>query len=404
MRGMVAGAHRRQRPSPRPSRGAVWTGLFLLLAIVAVVSSRQLWSGLAASLFNLGPGSVPQATVLWRATCPPEATCALGSAGKVLLVTTTQSGDGVAAETSLTLAVNGETTAILTEPGIPLAAGFYDSGLAEPPGGPAYTADDWRVVVARSMRGGTVEGAGSAQNGGLLAEDVLCLESGGGRSVAYSAGDAVVTSAYPWVDEANVLVGLGVPDASGNLEGKLLAVSAGGEAFWARSVGRAPVHRVAARPGTGFVAAATPKSVALFDSHGNLLWSRSLKTPITDLAIQSHGGPAVIAGRTLLVYDRRGNLTWRKEGRTPLKAVVCAADRIAVASGDGVWVYDEDGMEKWGLACSASPSSLALDPTARLVAVVLESGTLVVAQAPGATGPAPGEPPHSWAWEGQDPQ
>ncbi len=409
----------------------VWAGLFLLLAGAGVVISRHLWPGLAGTLFNLGPASLPQAAVLWRASCPPDAGCALGPSGKVLLVTGAAgaggsggggSGGGAAGggvttgdaapQTGLLMAVNGETTAILTEPGQPLAWGFFDPALAEPPDGRVRAGDSWRVVLARAGGGGPAgsgqvgESAGSGEASapdGFLSEEVLCVEAGGSRVLAFTSGNGVATAACAWVDEANLVLGLYAQNADGNLEGKLIAVGSGREALWTHSVGRAPVHRVAALPGAGFVAAATPTTVGLFDSHGTLLWSRTLKTPIRDLALHGHGGPVVAAGDTLLVYDRRGNLIWRKKARSPLRAVACAGGRIAVAGDDGVAVYDEDGMARWALACPSPPVSLDLDREAKLLAVVLESGTLVVAQAPGAArSEAEGDlPGPAWAGRGR---
>ncbi len=452
LRGLVVGSHRRQRSSPRPGRGIVWIGFFLLLAVIAVLASRGLWSGFVADLLNLGPQSAPQASILWQAPCSPGSLCTVNSDGGVLLVSPGGAGDGQGGKPiNLAEASDGAVVAIAKLDTPVLAAGYFDPGLGSLPSHRPYGTGDWRVVSVRvkggagadagvagagadsaeagaggaetgaggagagadgaetgaggagagtdgaeTGAGGAGAGAGSPEAAGgedgdvpsdgrpaLLREDVLRLEPVGGEDVVFRSTDAVATAACAWADEAEVVLGLYSLGRSGDPEGVVLAVGAGGETLWSHAVGPDPVHRVVARPGTGFVAAATPSVLALFDSHGNLLWSKSMRTPITDLALQSRGGPAIIAGGSLLVYDRRGNLIWRKQTRAPLRAVACAAERIAVATDTGVAVYDEDGLERWSLACASAPTDVALDPGGDLLATVLDTGTLVLARGPG---------------------
>ncbi len=379
VKGLVVGSHRRQRSS-RSGHGAVWAGIFLLLAAVAAVASRGLWSGLFAGLFGLGPETAPQAKVLWQAPCAQGATCSVGSDGRVLLVSTpapAQAGETGAAEpaTRLDVAEAGSVRAVLERPATALTLDFFDPALAEPPGDRSYTASDWRLV--------TVKPGEATGTPALVREEVSCVETGGVTTQAYASDQAVVTAACAWVDEANLLLGVyrtSGPDAG---TGCAVAVDVAGKELWSRPVGDGPVHRVTARPGTGLVAAATPRVLALLDSHGNLLWSKKLRQDITDLGLQSHGGPAVIAGGVLLAYDRRGNLIWRKEGQEPFRALACAGDRIAVAGASGVSVFDEDGLERWSLATASRAVCVALDAEAGYLAVVLDSGTLVLAERPG---------------------
>jgi hypothetical protein len=385
---MVSGTHRRRTASTRPSRGAVWTGLFLLLALVAVVASRGLWSRALSSLLDLRPASVPQASVLWQVPCPAGSSIALNVAGQVLIVTS----QAESASTSVDVAADGTVTTVTAVPGLPLTAAFYDPGFTQPPGGRAYSSADWRAVIVRQaqLTAAAADAAPEEQlvagDAGSFAEEVYCLEAAGvGAAPDYVAPGAVVTAAYPWVDQAEIILGVYDPGGSADPEGSVVAVGSGGVKLWAHSLGPVPVHRVTGRPGTGLVAAATPEIVALLDGRGSLLWTRKLKAPAVDLAIQSHGGPVVVSSGSVLAYDRRGNLVWKKTSREPLRAVVCAGYRIAVAAGACVVVYDEDGLEKWSLVCSAGVLDVALDPTGKLAAALLESGTLVLARGPGVT-------------------
>lgn len=400
------GSHRRQRANPRPSRAAAWTGLFLVLAVAAVVATRGLWSDLVAGLFNLGPVSAPQGSVLWQAPCSPGSMCSVSSAGEILLAgpiggpvdgnavgegggnPTGAAGAG-GAETCLSLVSDAETTTILTRSGTSLAIAFFDPALTDPVGGLVYSLSDWRAITVRAVSAGDA-GAGAApggEGGGAGGEEVFCHEPSGGRAPLRVTEGAIVTAACPWADEIDILVGLFSPGLSGDPQGSLAGFGPGGEELWSCSMGEKPVHRVAARPGTGLIAVATPDTIALLDGHGNLLWTKTQRTDVTDLAMYSRGGPVVVAGNTLLVYDRRGNLIWKKVGRTPFRAVACAAQRIAVAGEEGVVVYDEDGLEKWVLTCAEAVRDIALDPEGRLLAVVLESGAVMLAQAPGTTTP-----------------
>jgi len=173
------------------------------------------------------------------------------------------------------------------------------------------------------------------------------------------------------------------PGSSGQPQSRVVAVGGAGQEVWSREAGREPVHRLATGTGTGFVAVATPRGLLFLDGRGNLLWSKTFRAPVSDVAIQSHGGPALIVGGKLESYDRRGNLLWRKEADSPMRALDCAAGRLAVTTDGGVKVYDEDGLERWTLATAAPAQRVALDPTGNLVAVTLEPGTVVVASAPG---------------------
>lgn len=391
------GSHRRQRSSPRPGRGAAWVGLFLLLAVVAVLASRGLWSGFVADLLNLGPQSAPQGTLVWQATCAPGSTCAVGQGNRVLVVSPA-AADGQSA-TAVAEAAGGTVTGIMSLESTVLDAAYYDPALTEPVGGGTYGAGDWRILTVREAAaqpgGSGVSGdSGSAETAGppFITEEVLRLEPASAAKPVYLSTDAIVTSACGWVDEALAVIGLFDPGLKGDPRGMVVAVGGGGEVLWSRTVGRDPVHRVVARPGTGLIAAASPNTLALLDSHGNLLWSKTMRTEITDLALGSRGGPVAVCGKTLVVYDRRGNLVWRKQASGPLRAVACAADRIAVATPDGAAVYDEDGLERWSFPSSA-PTDLDLDPSGDVLALVLETGTLVLARAPGGTampGPAMG--------------
>lgn len=385
------GTHRRQRSTSPAARGAAWVGLFLLLAAVAVLASRGLWGDLVAELLHLGSQSAPQGSVLWQAPCPPGSLLSVSADGRVLLAFPTSGGADTAASAATPRAriaevSAGVTTVIGDVDGSVLAVSYYDRS---PPataaaaavaggagGGPAP--GEWRAIVVRDMV------PTAPDQPVLLEEEVSRPGPGLGAAVLYRASGTVITAGHPWVDDALALLGAYDPSAGAEGKGSVLAVDDGGRVLWSRAVGPGPVHRLTARSGTGYVAAATPRLVALLDNRGNLLWSKTFREKVTDLALGSRGGPVVITGGELSVYDRRGNLIWRKRSREPLRAVACAAERIAVADAGGLVVYDEDGLERWSLACASAPVDLALAPTGDLAAVVLETGTLVLAGAPGA--------------------
>ncbi len=376
VRPIRVGAHRRQRPSPRSGRGAVWTGLFLLLLVVAAAVSRDLWADLGGGLLGLGGQALPQGRVLWRAEVPAGALFCLDSSGTAYLAYEPPGGAAPAPRTRVVaVSASGSEKSLVDASGSPLALGFeeFPAGEADGESPPACSL---RVVLVR------------AADGAPVSEELLWLEplgSGDGAEVAHRTERAVVTSAAAHADGPSVVAGLYVSDPAGEgvAEGRVIALGPGGQELWAAKMDRRPVHRVAARPGTGFIAAATPERVTLFDSQGHLLWSKRFRSGVTDLALQSHGGPAVVSAGRLLSLDRRGNLVWRKEAETGITALSCAADRIAVAIGGGVVVYDENGLARWWVPCDGSPVEVSLSPCGRLVAVVVDSGTLLVAEAPG---------------------
>lgn len=410
------GAHRRQRSSLRPGRGAIWTGLFLLLSTVAVLASRNLWPGVAENLLGLGPPSPPQASIVWQAETLADAMCSVNAAGDVLLASPGgKAADGGATRpTAVGLASAGKTTLLFTSPASLLAAAFYCPVAVETPEGMTRTSSDWRVILAggAGKAGGETSGSSGVESGvatgrassepgdtagsnssdgsgegGFLIEEALAVEPGGQPVPVFRAKGSVITAAAAWADGASLLLGLYAPAVAGDAEGRVIAVGSSGEELWSHAVGTSPVHRLATRPGTGFVAATTPNSVTLFDSHGNLLWTRTLRAGIIAVAVQSHGGPAVIADGKLWVYDRRGNLVWRKQAASPMTSLATGGNRIAVAAGREVIAYDEDGLERWSLTCAATPTALSLDPEAVTVAAVLDSGRVIVARVPGGTGP-----------------
>ncbi len=376
------GAHRRQRPSPRSGRGAVWTGLFLLLLVVAAAVSRDLWADLAGGLLGLGRQALPQGRVLWTAEVAAGALFCLDSSGTAYLAYEPPGGAPPAPRTRVVaVSASGSEESLADVSGSPLALGLEE--VEEVPAGET----DGESPPTRSLRVVLVGTGG----GDLVSEELLWLEplgSGDGAEVAHRTERAVVTSAAAHADGPSVVAGLYVPDPAGEgvPEGRVIALGPAGQELWAAKMDRRPVHRVAARPGTGFIAAATPERVTLFDSQGHLLWSKRFRSGVTDLALQSHGGPAVVSAGRLLSLDRRGNLVWRKEAETGITALSCAADRIAVAAGDGVVVYDENGLARWWVPCDGSPVEVSLSPCGRLVAVVVDSGTLLVAEAPGREG------------------
>jgi hypothetical protein len=346
-----------------------------VLLVVAAAVSRNLWTDLAGGLLGLGRQPLPHGEVLWRAEVPVGALFCLDSSGTAYLAYEPPGGTAAASGTRvLAVSASGSGESLLDAPGSPLALGLEEvaaEGAGDPP-----PSRSLRVVLVRPADGAPV------------CEELLWLEAfglGGGAEVAYRTDRAVVTSAAAHADGPSVVAGLYVPDPAGDgvAEGRVIALGPGGQELWAVTMDRHPVHRVAARPGTGFIAAATPERVALFDSRGHLLWSKRFPSGVTDLALQSHGGPAVVSVGRLLSLDRRGNLVWRKEAEAGIMALSCAADRIAVATGGGVVVYDENGLARWWVPCDGSPVEVSLSPCGRLVAVVVDSETLVVARAPG---------------------
>lgn len=374
MRPRVVGTHRRQRSSPRSGRGAVWAGLFLLLVIFALIISRDLWAGLFEILLGRGPRPVPQAAVDWESECPAGVHLALTPSGVALLAYPT-SGDrpdgspGVPTA-SIALVSGGTYSTRLSRPGSPVGVAFRPPDLSGTGTAPAEA--EWVVVLARSWD----------EAPGQPGERAVAVAPGGGERDIYALPGAVVTVARGWFDGAGFIVAFYFAGVASPAQGLIVAVGDAGQELWSRVVDSLPVHRVAVRSGVPFVAAATPNTLALLDARGNLLWSKTIRGGISDIALQSHGGPAVVAGGKLFVYDRRGNLLWKKTGAA-MVSVACAAKRIAVAGPDGVMVYDEDGLEKWSLACPSPALDVELDWEAGLVAVVLDSGRLVVARAPG---------------------
>ncbi len=437
---MVAGAHRRHRPpGPRPARGAAWAGFFLLLAAIAVVASKNLWSGFGAGLLGFGSGEAPQGSVVWQASCSPTSVCSLASGGEVLIAEVSPDNGDAGPSVTLRQVVAGRATTILSAEGSLLAASHSEPGFVLRDGSPV-DAGLWRVVLARARKAeeaggaeaaveqggaggqGRVGGAGAADAGSgsasspegasaasasqgaalaeggaspgqsagppaedgssnFLLEEAAWLDETGARGASRTSG-GVLTAGLAWLDDATIAAAIYCPKGASAAEGVVMAIGPDGSVLWTHDVGHAPVHRLASRSGTGLIAAATPGSLALLDGGGNLLWSKSMRDKIIDLGLQSHGGPAVIAGDRLLSYDRRGNLLWRKN-IGPARALACLGDRIAVATVKEIVVYDEDGLERWSLACAAAPTDLAIDPGGAFVAVVLDSGTLILAQAPG---------------------
>jgi len=394
------GAHRRRRPPPRSGRGVVWTGLFLLLAVVATVVSRNLWPDLVEELLGTVRVSTPPGLVLWEAECPDAGLISVDSGGRVLVVP--QRGGAV-----LLLDRGSPEKLGLPLPGTVLAVsvkGPPAGALAEEGPPPAV----WRVVMAAP--------AGGADT--FLSERLFWHDiASSGAEVPPAEGslvtqDEAVTAACGEVDGAEVAAGLYEPGLSGDPRGSVIAVGAAGQRLWSRVLGDQPVHRVAGRERSGFVAAATPERVFFLDTRGNLLWSKSFKEGVTDVALQSHGGPAVASGELLASYDRRGNLLWRKRFESPVRFVASAGGFIAAAWGREVLVFDEEGVERWSVSAEARPTAVALDPTGKVAAILLDSGRLLVTQAPGTSAvggedlletsagsgrqaPGPEEPPHS---------
>jgi len=398
VKGMTAGAHRRRRPAPRSGRGVVWTGLFLLLALVATVASRDLWPELIEDLLGAARRSTPPGLILWRTHCPAGTVAAVDGSGSVLVIPA--AGDGPA----LLLSAESRDEVPLPADGTPLAVAVRESQAAVPSSEPGAPPSVWRVVVAAAAPGerdgtgsgqdaasteGTSAGAGREGGGTFLWEriswhdmviDPAAPAVGGG---ALDTCGETATSASASVDGAEIAVGLYVPDATDEPRGVVVAVGPAGQRLWSRTVGDRPVHRVAGRPRTGFIAAAACDRVTFLDTRGNVLWSTSFRGGVTDLALQGHGGPAVLTGDRLVVLDRRGNLLWRKKFETPVRALACAGERIAVAWGHEVLVFDEEGMERWSISADASVLRVVLGPAGEVAAVFLESGDLMVVCAPG---------------------
>jgi hypothetical protein len=336
---------------------------------VAVLASRGLGPGLLDAVLNLKPDSVPEAAPIWQAESPGAFACSVDSAGRVLVLSKGSGGAPQPGTVTVSVVTAGTGTVALSVAGSLLAAGFRDSSLVLAPDGDPVEADEWHLVLASPA--------------GFLSDDVMCLDEAGTEVARFRTDGEIATSGCCWADESSMVIGLYRPASSEQKQGAVVAIGADGHELWRRSMGKEPVHRVASRPGTGFIAAAGPGLVVLLDSHGNLLWSKDIRAPVADIAVQSHGGPAVSAGNDLLVYDRRGNLVWRKRGSSPIIDLDCSAKRIAVARPDEVIVFDEDGMERWRLTCQEAPVSVDLDPEGLRVAAVLESGVVLLAQAPG---------------------
>jgi hypothetical protein len=380
LRAKVAGTHRRHRPSPRPGRGPVWIGLFLLLAVVALAISQDLWTDLARNLIGTERRPVPQGAILWQAQCPSGAIVSVNSWGVLLLAHHSGGEEGQARKVTFRRLTARDNTVLAVSEGSPVAVAFRNREAAPPDEAADPAGEEWRGVVVRPLADGPAGAPGGFPG---PAEQIIWVGQDSGAAEAYVSHGAVVTAAYPWVEGARAVFGLYYPDMGTGPQSAVVAVGEAGQELWTRAIDRLPVHRVVSRPGSGFIAAATPGTVALLDSRGNLLWSKTIRSKVTDVALQSHGGPAVISGRRLLVYDRRGNLLWRKDAEDPLKAVACAGNRIAVAHGARVVVYDEEGLARWSLTCPEAAVEIALDAEAGLVAVVLESGAVIVARAPG---------------------
>jgi len=351
----------------------VWTGLFILLAAGGIVLTRGLWAGALAALLNVRAEDIPQADIVWTCPGPAGSLCAVSPSGRVLLVgPPPNAGDGTL--TGVTVIEAGRPSPVASFEGLGLEVSFFPSGFQAPPGGRAYTPEDWRLLVARTPPTDTRS---------WLTDEVICIETGGKVVATCKVAGAVVTAACAWVDEADILLGLFEPAADPDERSRVIALAPDGTELWSRCLGSAPAHRLAARPGTGFVAAATLDTVALLDSHGTRLWAVTLRTSVTDMALGSRGVIAVATDTTLLAYDRRGNLMWRKRFPSTVRATAAAGGFVAAATDRGVTVYDEDGLAKWHLTCAASPRDIAFDQSGRFLAVVCESGVVILARAPG---------------------
>ena len=380
MRAKVAGAHRRQRPSPRSGRGAVWIGLFLLLAVVALAVSQDLWSEVARGLLSTERRPVPQGTVLWQAPCPVDALVSVNSWGVLLLAYREEGATHHSSRVTLRQVTARDETVLAVDIERPLALAFRNREAASPDEAPLDGAEDWRAIVIRPL---VLSGGDASRGFSGPAEQLISLGPDSDQTEAYISQGAVATAAYLWADGFRAVLGLYQPDLGSGSRSIVVAVDDSGREQWSRLIDRLPLHRVVSRPGSGFIAAASPEVFALLDVRGNLLWTKNMRSKVVDLALQSHGGPAVISGRRLLVYDRRGNLLWKKDADELLTAVACAGQRIAVAHGATVAVYDEEGLLRWSLTFSSKVVNLELDAEASLAAVLLDTGNVVVTRAPG---------------------
>lgn len=376
----------------------VWVGLFLLLASVAVVSSRDLWLSRLGDLLGAGGGNVPQAEVLWKAELPPSPLVALADDFALVAGPSTTGGDaaGGFGPTGSRLAFTtrgGPPETVLAVTGTPLTLELRAQARETTPGA-AGTSSDWWLGVAVVTQAGSEPG-GHAENlvwhcGTAIAGNAV---SGTSPPAGYTTNAAVITAAALSGATDLSFIAIFEPGSGGEPCSTLLAIGPAGEERWARRIGTQPVHRIAASKTVGagdFTAVATPRQLLLLDGRGSLLWTRDQRKTIIDIGLQSHGGPVLAVAGELLSYDRRGNLLWRKDIGDTITALDCAAGRIAAATGPTLTVFDEDGLERWSLTCAQPIAGLALGPSGASVAVSVTSGQLVVAAAPGSDAAAVG--------------
>lgn len=364
----------------------VWVGVFLLLATVAVVGSRELWLSRVRELLGIGVGSVPQAEIVWKVDLAPSPLIITVSDGCVLAVCRAAPGEtagddtGPAATTQVVQLGRDGTAAVLsTMPGTPLALEWHSQETGATGDAADSGSADWWAGTATWAPVGD-------DPAGPFAETLVWVR--GSSSAAAFSTPAVITAAALSGPADVTLVAVFHPAAEQESSAALVAVGAAGEELWSTTTGSDPVHRIAAEQAAGagsFVAVASPRELMFLDGRGQLLWTRSQRHPIIDIDIQSHGGPVLGVGGELLSYDRRGNLLWRKEVGESVTALDCSGGRIAAASGTLVAVFDEDGLERWNLVCAAPVVGLALGPTGDALGVSVASGQLIVARAPGSS-------------------
>lgn len=250
--------------------------------------------------------------------------------------------------------------------------------VADPAGGPPWSRDLTPARIALPLAGR--EPAASAlilravpvRHGDHPGGEIVRAETTGGNwEYALEAGVLLAAAATP--DGRRVALGTFHLDRE-PAEGRLHLLDSGGNVLARFNPEAGALFRLELSPGGELLAAIDPGALHYADHARGELWTRPLRGEVRDLALLSHGGPAVLTATALQAYDTRGNLLWRRLLDAPGVALTATPGVLVVATRERVTGYREDGRRVWQWVPPAVPRSLSLSADGTLLLVVAENG------------------------------
>ena len=135
--------------------------------------------------------------------------------------------------------------------------------------------------------------------------------------------------------------------AVGTSAGYVVVLNENGELKWSRKVNYTSVWSIAwNRNGElAVVALGPPATLYVFNSQGDLLWSKEWENGYQAYSVEWSGELLAVAGVGLLIFNRDGDLLWSSTG-TAL-TVSWYDNRVAVAKAEGLQVFDRTGKLLW---------------------------------------------------------